>query len=122
MGISISSQGDFNKTKSDLKDLLNMPSTAELESWGQLGVDALASATPEDTRLTSESWGFRITKDSFGPVLEWYNTNVDDQGNQIAILLQYGHGTGTGGYVQGKDYINPAIQYVFDMIVQELGK
>lgn len=122
MSISVSSQGDFSKTKNDLKDLFKMPSSSELERWGQLGVDALASVTPEDTGLTSGSWGYRITRDNFGPVLEWYNTNIDDQGTQIAIMLQYGHGTGTGGYVQGKDYINPAIQHVFDTIVQELGK
>lgn len=122
MSISVSSQGDFSKTKNDLKDLFKMPSSSELERWGQLGVDALASVTPEDTGLTSGSWGYRIMRDNFGPVLEWYNTNIDDQGTQIAIMLQYGHGTGTGGYVQGKDYINPAIQHVFDTIVQELGK
>lgn len=122
MAISVSSQGDFNNTKNSLKDLLNMPPPSDLERWGQMGVDALASVTPEDTGLTSESWGYRITKDSFGPVIEWYNTNLDDQGTQVAILLQYGHGTGTGGYVQGKDYINPAIQSVFDTIIQELGK
>lgn len=122
MGISLSSQGDYNQTKNSLQKMLNGNLFSDLDSWGQLGVEALASATPEDTGLTSESWGYRIVHDSYGPGIEWYNTNVDDQGTQIAIMIQYGHGTGTGGYVHGKDYINPAIQGVFDTIVAELGK
>ena len=120
ISISVSTLSEFNKTKKDLENIFNIPHISELETWGRMGVDALASATPADTGLTAESWGFRITKDDYGPVIEWFNTHVDDQGVQIAVLLQYGHGTGTGGYVQGRDYINPAIQSVFERIVYEL--
>lgn len=119
-GISVTSSGDYKDTKAALQKMTTTPSVSDMEFWGQMGVDALARATPEDTGLTSESWGYRITSDSFGPIIEWYNTNIDDQGTQIAILIQYGHGTGTGGYVQGKDYINPAIQEVFDTIVAQM--
>ena len=120
ISISVSTLSEFNKTKKDLENIFNIPHISELETWGRMGVDALASATPTDSGLTADSWGFRITKDSYGPVIEWFNTHVDDQGTSIAILLQYGHGTGTGGYVQGRDYINPAIQSVFERIVYEL--
>lgn len=119
MTIGISSSGDFNSIKAQLQNLSNGDIFADLDLWGQMGVDALESATPEDTGLTSESWGYRIVQDSYGPGIEWYNSNVDDQGTQIAILIQYGHGTGTGGYVSGKDYINPAIEDVFNTIIAE---
>lgn len=122
MGISISSSGDFSQSKAYLQQLGNASLFSDLDGWGQMGVDALASATPEDTGLTSDSWGYRIIQDSYGPGIEWYNSNVDSEGTQIAIMIQYGHGTGTGGYVEGQDYINPAIQHVFDTIVAELGE
>lgn len=121
MSISVSGNGDYTDTKSALNAMLQTPSAGSLDRWGQEGVDALSKATPEDTGLTSESWGYRITSSNFGPVIEWYNSNLDDQGTQIAILIQYGHGTGTGGYIQGKDYINPAITEVFDNIIAQIG-
>jgi hypothetical protein len=122
MVISVTSQGDFNQTKIDLQNLLNDDINDKLDGWGQMGVEALSNATPEDTGLTADSWAYRVTQNSYGPIIEWYNTNTDDQGTQIAIMIQYGHGTGTGGYVPGQDYINPAIQEVFDNIINEIGK
>lgn len=122
----LTSKGNWNDTVSYLNKLKGHAGSSDifsdLDKWGQMGVDALSSATPEDTGLTAESWEYRIIGDAWGPGLEWVNTNVDDQGTPVAILIQYGHGTGTGGYVQGLDYINPAIRPIFDMIAEEIGK
>lgn len=89
-----------------------------LEKYGQMGVDALASATPVDSGTTAESWGYEISVRKEGATIHWTNTN-QNKGVYIAVILQYGHGTGTGGYVQGVDYINPAIRPVFDKIAEE---
>ena len=92
-----------------------------LEHYGQKGVDALAAATPKDTGKTAESWVYQIEQTGSGWAIVWSNTNVY-RGINIAIILQYGHGTGTGGYVQGRDYINPAIQPIFDEMVEKIWK
>lgn len=86
-----------------------------LESLGQRGVDALASSTPVDSGITAGSWGYLIERENGKVRIVWTNSS-QNQGLSIAILLQYGHGTGTGGYVEGRDYINPAIQPIFDDI------
>lgn len=83
-----------------------------------MGVDALNSATPKDTGLTASSWYYEIEKTSTGVTIAFYNSNIQN-GIPIAIILQYGHGTGTGGWVQGRDYINPAIQPIFDEIAEK---
>jgi hypothetical protein len=88
-----------------------------LNAHGRIGVDALSRATPIDSGLTASSWKYRIITDKSGIGLEWYNTNAN-----VAILIQYGHGTGTGGYVAGVDYINPTIKPIFDNIVNEIRK
>jgi hypothetical protein len=90
-----------------------------LEGYGQSGVDALSSATPRRTGKTAESWKYRVIRDRSHPRIEWYNTNIRN-GSVIAVLIQYGHGTGTGGYVQGRDYINPAIRPIFDKIADDM--
>jgi hypothetical protein len=92
-----------------------------LEKWGVRGVDALSNATPEDTGETAKSWRYRIRVDRVGYTIEWYNTNIVN-GKPIAILIQYGHATGTGGYVVGRDYINPAMRPIFDEMADELWK
>ena len=89
-----------------------------LEKYGQMGVEALRSATPIDSGKTAESWGCEISVRTEGGTIHWTNTN-QNKGVYIAVILQYGHGTGTGGYVQGIDYINPAIRPVFDKIAEE---
>ena len=89
-----------------------------LEKYGQMGVEALRSATPIDSGKTAESWGYEISGGKEGATIHWTNTN-QNKGVYIAVILQYGHGTGTGGYVQGIDYINPAIRPVFDKIAEE---
>lgn len=121
--ISIETKGDHNKLRNDLEKMRRGDIYTELDRYGQMGVDALAQATPVDTRLTASSWRYRIVKKGRHVGIEWYNTSADDSGmTSVAILIQYGHGTGTGGYVEGKDYINPAMRPVFDKIADEVWK
>lgn len=117
--IVLTQRGNFNNTERFLKGAKKLDIKRILESYGREGVRALASATPVDSGLTADSWGFRVTisKGSFSIV--WTNSNVV-KGVPIAIILQYGHGTGTGGYVQGRDYINPAIQPIFQKIADSV--
>lgn len=118
--IGIESRGNHNKTTNFLTKLLRGDIYSDLHRYGQMGVDALATATPVDSSLTANSWKYRIVKGRF-PGIEWYNTNVV-AGTPVAILIQYGHGTGTGGYVQGRDYINPAMRPIFDQIASDVWK
>lgn len=90
-----------------------------LDHYGQMGVNALASATPTESGLTAHSWTYEVINERGRHQLIWYNTNVHE-GQHIAILIQYGHGTGTGGYVQGRDFINPVILPLFDKIANEI--
>lgn len=101
--------GDYNETTAWLEALLaeSVDLSGDLERYGQMGVDNLAAATPVRTGLTASLWEYRITDQTLG----WYNTNIND-GEEIAILIQYGHGTGTGGWVPPIDYIYPALEPV----------
>lgn len=117
--ISTKVSGSFENTNKFLAYLQNREMFNSLEGYGRKGVDALENATPTDTGLTARSWRYKIIKDRGRYTIEWYNTNIQN-GSNIAILIQYGHGTGTGGWVQGRDYINPAIQPVFDQIANEV--
>lgn len=94
---------------------------AVLEKYGQVGVNALASATPKDSGSTAESWDYEIEEGKNSDKIYWTNSNEND-GVNVAVLLQYGHGTGTGGYVPGTDYINPAMKPIFDQIADETWK
>lgn len=114
-------KGDFRKANSYLERLKEVVKLGLLDKYGRMGVEALSSATPVDTGLTAESWGYRIERTDGSATIVYYNTNVN-KGVNIAIILQMGHGTGTGGYVQGRDYINPAIQPVFDKIAEDAWK
>ena len=116
--IRITSKGDFNNTFRFLKKMSNFKVNKILEKYGAMGVSALAAATPVDSGLTADSWGYEISVEKEGATIHWTNTNQNN-GVYIAVILQYGHGTGTGGYVQGRDYINPAIRPVFDKIAEE---
>ena len=91
-----------------------------LEEAGRKGVEALREATPKDTGLTANSWDYDITIDNAGITINWTNSNVQDGWFNVALSLQYGHGTGTGGFVEGVDYINPALQPVFDELAEKL--
>ena len=116
--IRITTKGDFNNTFRFLNKMSKFKINKILEKYGQMGVEALRSATPIDSGKTAESWGYEISVGKEGATIHWTNTN-QNKGVYIAVILQYGHGTGTGGYVQGIDYINPAIRPVFDKIAEE---
>ena len=116
--IRITTKGDFNNTFRFLNKMSKFQINKILEKYGQMGVEALRSATPIDSGKTAESWGYEISVEKEGATIHWTNTNKN-KGVYIAVILQYGHGTGTGGYVQGVDYINPAIRPVFDKIAEE---
>lgn len=119
--IKISHKGNFNNTEKFLKKISTADFMRNLEKYGEMGVQALASATPMDSGLTASSWSYEIEKSSSSYTIHWVNNNIND-GVNIAIILQYGHGTGTGGYVQGRDYINPALRPVFDEIAESAWK
>ena len=114
---SFMSRGSFKDTERWLKKM-STNEFANFEKYGRMGVDALRSATPVDSGKTASSWTYEITENDGGLRVDFLNSHVNKNVN-IAIILQYGHGTGTGGYVAGRDYINPAIQPVFDKIVAE---
>lgn len=119
--ISLSSKGDFSKTEKMLKKTLGRDYMGVLERYGRMGVEALAASTPVKTGLTASSWSYEIVqKDSYLSVV-WNNSNIQ-KGVSIALILQYGHGTRNGGYVRGRDYINPALQPVFDKMADAAWK
>ena len=109
-------RGNFSDTTKFLERAKRAVRLSDLDKYGREGVAALASATPVDTGLTASSWSYEITNKNGIITISFLNSNVQN-GVPIAIILQYGHGTGTGGWVQGRDYINPAIQPIFDKIV-----
>lgn len=119
MGIKIRTKGSFKNTEIFLKRAKNFDPTPILRRYGEIGVDMLSSATPIDTGLTATSWYYEIEKNRNGYILRWNNSNVVN-GLNVAILIQYGHGTAAGTYVQGRDYINPALQDIFDEISVQL--
>ena len=120
MGVRISSKGNWNKTRSYLKALKKKKYYEILSYYGDQGVMALSSATPRRTGKTAESWSYTIEQGKGNTKIVWTNSSLTSQGDSIALLLQYGHGTGTGGYVVGIDYINPAIKPIFDDIAEKV--
>lgn len=90
-----------------------------LDKYGRMGADLLSKATPRDTGETAGSWTYRVTHSTGRHAINWYNTHIED-GVNIAVILQYGHGTGTGGYVQGIDYINPVMRPLFQQIADDV--
>lgn len=121
MKFSLESKGDWSKTTRYLSRLERMEMFKSLSKYGDQGVQALASATPKDSGETANSWTYEVVVSGKSARIVWKNTNVN-QGVNIAIILQMGHGTGTGGYVQGRDYINPAMRPIFDKIANEVWK
>lgn len=119
--ITFKHRGDFNNTERFFKRAQKMDFYRNLEKYARAGVAALASATPVDTGLTATSWDYEIRKEKNKISIYWTNSNIQN-GIPIAIILQYGHGTNNGGYVQGRDYINPAIQPIFDEIAENAWK
>lgn len=119
--ITIKSSGSFRNTERWLSKLSKNEIFEALDMAGRRGVEALSAATPTDTGVTAQSWKYEINLDRTRTTLTWLNTNTVN-GVNIAIILQYGHGTGTGGYVAGRDYINPAIKPIFDDIANSVWK
>lgn len=114
--ITFRHKGDFSKLTSFLERAKEAARVGVLDKYGREGVAALASATPVDSGLTASSWYYEIEHKNGSAMISFYNSNIQN-GVPIAIILQYGHATGTGGWVEGRDYINPAIQPIFDKIV-----
>ena len=119
--IRLKAKGSYKKSLTWLERLLHYFKMGGLNKFGQRGVEALRAATPKDTGKTADSWTYNIEYGNGKAAIVWSNTNVND-GVNIAIILQYGHGTGTGGYVEGRDYINPAMHSVFDSILEDAWK
>ncbi len=117
--ITFKQSGSFKQTSSFLQRCLEVVDKSWLDEYGKKGVAALSRATPRDTGKTADSWSYHIEHDKEGAKLVWTNDNVTKDGQCIAILLQYGHGTNGGGLVIGKDYINPVIQPIFDEMAQQ---
>nr|DAL41127.1 MAG TPA_asm: type I neck protein [Caudoviricetes sp.] len=114
-------KGDFSNLNRFLERAKNVIKIGELDKYGREGVAALASATPVDSGLTADSWYYEVEHQNGKSSINFYNSNLN-KGVPIAIILQYGHGTGNGGWVEGRDYINPAIQPLFDAIANNAWK
>ena len=108
-------RGDFSKLTRYFERVKHVARIADLDKYGRAGVSALSSATPVDTGLTASSWGYKVEYQDGGASITFTNSNIQN-GVPIAIILQYGHGTRNGGWVEGRDYIRPAIQPIFDKI------
>lgn len=117
---SVTTSGDFHNIERFLKKNEHIDMDHYLEKFGQAGVEALRKATPKDTGLTSESWYYTIEKDKNKTTITWCNSNTIDDWYNVAIGIQYGHGTTSGVYVQGVDYINPAMRTIFDELAEQI--
>lgn len=115
------SRGDFKNTERFLRKMSSVDIASALKSLAQEGVRALSEATPLDSGRAATSWGYEITRSRTSTSITWTNSDVEN-GFPVAIMLQYGHGTRNGGYVVGRDYINPAMQPIFDKIADEAWK
>jgi hypothetical protein len=121
MSISFTQKGSFKNTERYLSKLSRLQAFQVLSKYGERGVNALSNATPVDSGETAGAWSYTITQRKGYFSIRWHNSHVVE-GRPIAILIQYGHGTGTGGYVAGRDYIMPAIRPIFDEMANEAWK
>jgi hypothetical protein len=119
--ISFNVTGSSKSTEDYLKRVSRLNIAGVLDSCGQMGVSALSSATPTETGRAAHSWGYEVSGSGGNYEIAWTNTDVEN-GFPVVIMLQMGHGTGTGGYVQGRDFINPAIEPVFKAIADKVWK
>lgn len=120
--VTFSHKGDFKKTEKFFAKIEHaVTGNSIFDKYGQMGVDALRAATPRDSGKTAESWHYRVQNTRNSTAIYWYNTNENKSVN-IAVILQYGHGTRNGGYVKGIDYINPAIKPIFEKMADEAWK
>lgn len=119
----VTSRGNYTKTRNFLDKLLHRENFTDLDIYGQMGVEALSQATPVDTGLTAASWEYFIFRNEQWIGIRWVNTNMTEKnGPSVAVLLQYGHATRGGTYVQGIDFVNPAMRPVFDTIIADIWK
>lgn len=121
MNISFRQKGDFSKLTNFLEKSKEVFNIGILNKYGRAGVEALKSATPVDSGKTADSWSYKIENKNGVARLVFSNSNIQN-GCPIAIILQYGHGTGTGGWVEGRDYINPAVRPLFDRLTNDAWK
>ena len=119
--ITFRQKGDFSKLNNFLEKIKEVVKISDLDRYGQEGVEALMAATPKDSGLTASSWYYEIIRTNSSVSIQFNNSNIN-KGVPIAIILQYGHGTRNGGWVEGRDYINPAIQPIFDKIAEDAWK
>lgn len=119
--VEFKQKGDFAKLNRYLERMREVAKIGDLDKYGKEGVAALSAATPIDTGKTSNSWSYKINRQNGSVSIDFYNSNFSN-GVPIAIILQYGHATNNGGWVQGRDYINPAIQPIFDKIAKNAWK
>lgn len=117
--LKVTVKGNYKESYKFLKKIQNGTYEDKLEYYGQLGVEALKKYTPKDTGLTASSWGYTIERTKGQATITWTNSNIQRGWANIALLLQYGHATRNHGYVQGRDYINPAMKPVFDKIEKD---
>jgi hypothetical protein len=121
MKIDVKQHGNLNKTYNFLTHVKRKDFSDVLDKWGREGVAALSSATPRNTGTTAESWEYNVKKFLNYAKITWSNTNLND-GIPIAILIQYGHGTKNGAYVEGVDFINPAMRPIFEQLADSIWK
>lgn len=119
--ISITTRGSFKNTDAFLNRMQKLDIATVLKTYGERGVAALRDATPYDTGNSAGSWDYEVVVSQRAVSITWTNSNIQS-GIPVVILLQYGHGTGTGGYVQGRDFINPALKPIFDEIADKVWK
>ena len=119
--LSYSTSGSFDKTEAFLRKMSTLHIDQILNAEAQKGVVALSRATPKESGRAAISWGYKIQKTNSSVTIGWTNSDIEN-GYPVALMIQYGHGTGTGGYVQGQDYINPAMRPIFDSIAQTVWK
>ena len=120
--IKVRQSGDFSKTEAFLKRVRHPIYFGTLDKYGRQGVEALRAATPRDTGKTAESWSYEIRTSGDRIKIIWKNSNLAERGVPVAVLIQYGHATRNGTYVQGIDYINPALQPIFQEMADSIWK
>ena len=120
--IKVVAKGNFDKTEKFLNKITNFNLTRKMESYGREGVSILKNATPKDTGKTAASWRYEIEYSKDSITISWINDNMTKMNIPVAVLIQYGHGTKNGGYVQGIDYINPAMKSFFEKIANDAWK
>lgn len=120
MGITFRQRGNFNRLEKYLTKAIDAVTLNHLKKYGEMGVEALKAATPVETGVTAMAWSYEIKQTGSGYAIEFHNGNVVDGWFNVALMIDTGHGTGTGGWVEGRHYIDPAIQPVFDQMAQDL--